>query len=102
MGVSGSRFGHPVTQNLPVLAAQSLNAPSNFESVFNLAQGPPAATFPAVGADRTLRLPNGIFARLLPSQQRPPAVDAYHVTLQRELTPTISGEAGHVGNYGRR
>jgi len=39
---------------------------------------------------------------VLPSEQRPPAVDAYNVTVQRELTPTISVEAGYVGNYGRR
>ena len=102
IGVFGSLFGHTVTQNLPVLAAQNLNAPSNFESVFNLAQGPPTATFPTVGADGTLRLPNGIFGRVLPSEQRPPAVDAYNITVQRELTPTISVEAGYVGNYGRR
>src|SRR2546425_3767716 len=102
IGVFGSLFGHTVTQDLPELAVESLNAPSNFESVFNLAQGPPAATFPAVGADGTLRLPNGIFARVLPSEQRPPAVDAYNVTVQRELPPTISVQPGYVGNYRRR
>jgi Carboxypeptidase regulatory-like domain/TonB dependent receptor len=102
IGVFGSLFGHTVTQNLPVLAAQSLNAPANFESVFNLSQGPPAATFPTVPADGRFRLPDGIFARVLPDTQRPPTVDAYNVTVQREMTPSISVEAGYVGNRGAR
>ena len=46
IGVFGSLFGHSVTQNLPVLAVQELNAPSNFDRVFTLAQGPPAPVFP--------------------------------------------------------
>jgi hypothetical protein len=102
IGVFGSLFGHTVTQNLPVLAAQNLNAPANFESVFNLSQGPPAATFPNVPTNGQFVLPNGIFARVLPDTQRPPTVDAYNITVQRELTPTISVEAGYVGNRGAR
>ena len=42
IGIFGSVFGHNVTQNLPVLAIQSLQPPRNFDAVFNLAQGPPA------------------------------------------------------------
>ena len=42
IGVFGSLFGHTVTQNLPVLSAQELNPPSDFASVFNLSNGPPA------------------------------------------------------------
>ena len=102
IGVFGSLFGHTVTQNLPVLAAQSLNAPANYEAVFNLAQGPPPATFPAVPTNGQFPLPNGIFARVLPDTQRPPTVDAYNVTVQHELTPTVSVEAGYVGNHGAR
>jgi carboxypeptidase family protein/TonB-dependent receptor-like protein len=102
IGVFGSLFGHTVTQNLPVLANQNLNTAQNFESVFNLSQGPPAATFPTPGADGTFTLPNGISPKVLPSTQRPPTVDAYNVTVQRELTPTISVEAGYVGNRGVR
>ncbi len=102
IGVFGSLFGHTVTQNLPVLAAQNLNAPSNFESVFNLSQGPPAPTFPDVPANGRFRVPNGIFTRVLPETQRPPTVDAYNVTVQRELTQSVSVEAGYVGNHGAR
>jgi hypothetical protein len=101
IGVFGSLFGHSVTQNLPVLAVQELNAPSNFDRVFTLAEGPAAPTFPDVPASGRFPLPNGVFARALPETQRPPTVDAFNVTLQRQLTPSLSVEAGYVGNRGR-
>ena len=65
IGVFGSLFGHSVTQNLPVLAVQELNAPSNFDRVFTLASGPPAPTFPTVPSSGRFPLPNGVFARAL-------------------------------------
>jgi hypothetical protein len=115
IGVFGSLFGHSVTQNLPVLAVQRLNAPSNFERVFTLAQGPPAFTnffglnaapnrggTPNVSLPSSGRffLPDGVFARALPEQQRLPTVDAYNVTVQYQLTNTVSIEAAYVGNKG--
>jgi len=101
IGVFGSLFGHSVTQNLPVLAIQELRAPSNFDRVFTLAQGPSPPVFPEVPASGRFPLPNGVFARALPEQQRPPTVDAFNVTVQRQLTETMSVEAGYVGNRGR-
>jgi hypothetical protein len=101
IGVFGSLFGHSVTQNLPVLAVQELNAPSDFDRVFTLASGPPAPTFPTVPASGRFPLPNGVFARALPEQQRPPTVDAFNVTVQHQLTSTLSVEGGYVGNRGR-
>ncbi|MET0164468.1 MAG: TonB-dependent receptor, partial [Vicinamibacterales bacterium] len=100
IGVFGSLFGHSVTQNLPVLSVQELNAPQNFASVFNLAQGPPDPVFPPVPANGLFALPNGVFARALPDKQRPPHVDAFNVMLQHQLTDTIAVEAGYVGNRG--
>jgi hypothetical protein len=102
IGVFGSLFGHSVTQNLPVLLAQENNPPNNFLSVFNLRDGPPAPQFPEVPADGTLPLPNGVFARALPEKQRPPTVDAFNVTVQRQLTADLAVEVGYVGNRGRR
>ncbi|HJR61602.1 MAG TPA: TonB-dependent receptor [Vicinamibacterales bacterium] len=101
LGVFGSLFGHSVTQNLPVLSVQELNAPENFERVFTLAQGPPPPVFPPVPENGRFRLPDGVFARALPEKQRPPTVDAFNVILQRQLTNTMSVEAGYVGNRGR-
>ena len=96
----GSTFGHSVTQNLPVLAVQDLNPPNNFDSVFNLAQGPPPPVFPAVPANGRFPLPNGVFARALPETQNLSHVDAYNFTVQRELSPTVSAEIAYVGNRG--
>ena len=59
IGVFGSLFGHSVTQNLPVLAVQELNAPSNFDRVFTLAHR-------TAGAD----LPDGAVVRPLPAARR--------------------------------
>jgi len=100
IGVFGSTFGHSVTQNLPVLARQTLNAPENFSSLFTLAQGPPAPVFPAVGANGRFKAPDGVNPSILPPQQRLPTVDAYNFTIQRELTSEISGEIAYVGNKG--
>ena len=100
IGVFGSLFGHSVTQNLPVLAVQELRAPSNFDRVFTLATGPPSPVFPSVPSSGRFPLPNGVFTRALPTTQRPPAVDAYNVTVQRQITPTLALEVGYVGNHG--
>ena len=100
IGVFGSLFGHSVTQNLPVLSAQSVTAPNSFDRVFTLAQGPPAATFPDPGSSGRFTLPPGVSTRALPQKQRLPAVDAFNVTVQHQLTSTMSIEAGYVANRG--
>ena len=102
IGVFGSLFGHTVTQNLPVLLAQENNSPNDFAAVFNLKNGPPAPQFPAVPSNGRFPLPNGVFARALPEKQRPPAVDAFNITVQRQLSPDLAVEVGYVGNRGRR
>ena len=101
IGVFGSTFGHVVTQNLPVLSFQDLEPPNSFQSVFNLAQGPPPPVFVQVPSSGQFPLPNGVSARALPTTQHLSHVDAYNVTLQRELTNTISVEVAYVGNTGR-
>jgi TonB dependent receptor len=100
LGVFGSVFGHTVTQNLPVLANQNINRANNFANVFNLAQGPPAPETRQVGADGTFAWPSGVTPRVTPRKQRPPEVDAWNVTVQRQLTSTMSAEVGYVANHG--
>ncbi len=100
IGVFGSLFGHSVTQNLPVLSVQQLNAASSFDRVFTLSSGPPDPQFPAVPSNGELTLPNGVFSRALPPKQRPPSVDAFNATLQRQLSDVMSVEVGYVGNRG--
>ncbi len=113
-GVFGSVFGHSVTQNLPVLAQQQLSK-TNIQRAFNLATGPPVFTnffglnaapnrggvantsLPSSG---TFYLPDGVFARALTDKQRLPQVDAYNITIQRQLNKDFSLEVAYVGNKG--
>jgi hypothetical protein len=102
IGVFGSLFGHSVTQNLPVLSAQSLNGAESFDSVFNLSQPAPAPVFTDVPSNGMFVLPSGVTTSALPDKQRPPTVDAYNVTVQRELGHDMSLEVAYVGNHGVR
>lgn len=101
IGVFGSLFGHSVTQNLPVLAFQELRGAENFDAAFSLADGPSAPVFPAVPPSGIFPLQDGVNTRALPRKQRPPTVDAFNVTVQRQLSETTSLEVGYVGNRGR-
>jgi hypothetical protein len=100
IGVFGSLFGHSVTQNLPVLAVQEVRGPENYDRAFNLAQGATPPTFPSVPESGMFPLPNGVFSRALPTKQRPPAVDAFNITVQRQLTDVLAVEVGYIGNRG--
>jgi hypothetical protein len=116
IGVFGSVFGHAVTQNLPVLASQSLNPANNFDRVFTFSQGAPAFTQffglnklpkdPTAVANTALPsngrffLPNGVFARLRPEKMKLPTLDAWNLTVQHQLTPSLALDAAYVGNKG--
>ncbi len=111
IGTFGSVFGHVVTQNLPVLASQQDVPANTYDSVFNLAQGPQMLLDPSailafqtqqgnVGATGKPLLPDGVSGLVRPSKMRMPTVDAWNVTLQHELTPSMAVEVGYVGNKG--
>src|SRR5712691_3180386 len=120
IGVFGSNFGHVVTQNLPVLANQSLTdtnctqqptcgsaATNDRSAVFTLAQGPLPFTFSTllsqIGPDGTLPLrgPQGnVSPRIRPTVQRLPTIDQWNATVQRQITPTLNITVGYVGNKG--
>lgn len=100
IGVFGSNFGHTVTQNLPVLATQSLSPPSNTGAVFSLQDGPPSARFVVVPPSGRFKLPDQVDALALPNKVRFSTVDAWNVAVQRAVTPTLSLEAAYVGNKG--
>lgn len=111
VGVFGSTFGHNVTQNPPVLAIQNVNPANAWQPVFNLAQGPPAVLDPTTVLDNRPKGPNG-FSILPPGIQpnvlplttkrtmRLPVVDAYNLTVERQVTPTTVVAVAYVGNKG--
>jgi hypothetical protein len=123
MGVFGSNFGHTVTQNLPVLVKQNIDASANinvtpgaspgFIPLFTaitspqadpLAQGPIAPVFPAIPSNGQITFASlqgqdsGVHIR--PIKQVLPTLDAWNLTVQRQVTNTVSVEVAYVGNKG--
>jgi hypothetical protein len=106
VGMFGTIFGHTVTQNLPVLGTQSLQPANPWEEVFSLAVGPPlqnpatALNNQPLGPTGNPIYPNGFRAWVLPFHTHMPTVDSWNATVQRQITPTFSLQAGYVGNKG--
>jgi len=106
IGVFGSIFGHSVAQNLPVLADQELTPPNDYGSVFALSAGPTPLdpnsilTDQNVGATGHPLLPDHIAEYVRPPKMRMPTVDAWNVSVQHQLTPSMAVEASYVGNKG--
>ena len=102
LGVFGSIFGHTVTQNLPVLANQSVNATGgNKSSAFALADGPPAYPFPTIPSSGLLPNPGYLVnTRARPNPTRLPTIDAWNLSVQHSITPTLSMTLAYVGNKG--
>jgi hypothetical protein len=101
LGTFGTLFGHNVTQNLPVLANQNLNAPNAFSGVFTLAQGPTSLTFPKPDATGRFPLPDGVNGKARPLTVILPRVMQWNATIQHQITKDFSLSAGYVGNRGR-
>ena len=111
VGVFGVSFGHNVTQNLPVLANQTLNPANPWIPVFNLANGPGAPLVPSSilatqpkGPNGFPILPNGIAPNVLPITSdntiRLPVVDAWNFTVEHQFTSSTVLSVAYVGNHG--
>jgi hypothetical protein len=112
LGVFGSEFGHVVTQNLPVLANQSISGTTGVTSyAFQLdnpasTQGGKAtglSNYVPLAANSNGQIVNPgsqVNTKARPFTMRLPTLDAWNVTVQRSITPTISLEVAYVGNKG--
>jgi len=115
IGVFGSIFGHVVTQNLPVLANQELSTGVPTGYVFCLTPdagcaqpagqpvggGPVPYVFPTVPSNGLLPNPGyAVSAKARPNTLRLPTLDAWNLSLQQSLTPTLSLTIAYVGNKG--
>jgi Carboxypeptidase regulatory-like domain/TonB dependent receptor len=106
IGVFGSIFGHVATQNLPVLANQTLTATGGPTSyAFSLSGGPAPASLPAVPANGLLPAPaysgpTGVSPKARPNDLRLPTLDAWNASLQQGLTNDFSFTIAYVGNKG--
>jgi len=103
-GFWGAIFGQGITQTYPVLQTQGLYASSNYTRVFSLAAGPPAPatsiTVPSNGLIPLPSLDDAIAPTTRTNQITLSQVDGWNATIQRQLTPTLSFQAGYVGNHG--
>jgi hypothetical protein len=110
VGVFGTSFGHNVTQNLPVLANQSVNPANPWLPVFTLSQGPTALDPSTIlasqpkGATGNPLLPNGISPNVLPltssNTMRLPVIDSWNLTLEHQFVGGFVLSAAYVGNKG--
>lgn len=106
IGVFGSIFGHAATQNLPILASQSISTPGGTSSTntafaFNMATGPSSYTPTAVPSTGLLPNPgNLVTSRARPVTLRLPTLDAWNASLQQAFTSTMSLTVAYVGNKG--
>jgi hypothetical protein len=110
VGVFGVSFGHNVTQNLPVLANQSVNPANPWLPVFTLSQGPtplvPSTILASqpLGATGNPLLPNLISPNVLPltsgNTMRLPVIDSWNFTLEHQFMGGFVLSAAYVGNKG--
>jgi hypothetical protein len=122
IGVFGSLFGHVVTQNLPVLANQNISSTTSTGYAFCLGPDTPGCTaagatssspaiagggpnnsdvFPAVPSNGLLAAPGfNVNIKARPNDVRLPTVDAWNLSVQRSITPTLSVTMAYVGNKG--
>lgn len=105
LGVFGSIFGHVVTQNIPVLANQEISGIGNnavsYTKPFDLATGPAAYVFPTVPSNGLLPNPGyAINTKARPNPLRLPTLDAWNLSVQRAVTPTLTVTVAYVGNKG--
>jgi outer membrane receptor protein involved in Fe transport len=105
LGVFGSIFGHVVTQNLPVLANQSVTGTGgntvSYAQPFNLVTGPLPNVFPTVPSNGLLPNPGyAVNSKARPDPLRLPTLDAWNLSVQQSITPTLSLTIAYVGNKG--
>lgn len=105
LGVFGSIFGHVVTQNLPVLANQSISSTGNnavnYTAPFDLATGPPALTPITVPSNGLLPNPGyAVNTKARPNPLRLPTLDAWNLSVQRSISSTMTVTVAYVGNKG--
>jgi len=100
-GVFGSIFGHTVTQNIPVLANQQIPEPSKSTPAFTLAQGPAAYQGPSIPSNGLLPAEGySVSPSARPNPLHLTTIDAWNLSVQRALTPTLALTVAYVGNKG--
>ncbi len=102
----GAVFGQSPEYDPPITMPQSLNPPNNYAPVFpNMLSGPPPpANLPLNLTTGRGPLPDGLSLYYYFNPQdsyRIPLAETFNLTVQHEITPTLTAEMGYVGNLGR-
>jgi outer membrane receptor protein involved in Fe transport len=97
----GSIFSQVPVENPPVYGTQNLAASTTTGSVFTLAEGPTAPSFPTVPSSGVISVPDGVtpIARRGPRLMLP-SVDSWNAAIQRAISSTLTVTATYVGNKG--
>src|ERR1700722_13554272 len=110
-GWSGNTYGEVLTFSFPTQVSQNLNPLTNAAAVFNLTHplplpsgtvppGPPGFTFAPIPASGNFPLPDGVSVPTRPLFVRLPTLDAWNLTVQQQITPTMAFQIAYVGSHG--
>lgn len=104
-GWAGNTFGEVLTGSYPLQVEQDLEPVESPAAVFNLtstengvAAGPPSYTFAPIPSSGEFPLTNGISQTSRPQTMRLPTVQGWNLTVQRELTHSLSLQVAYVGS----
>jgi len=100
MGVFGSIFSMVLTQNLPVLGVQSDSVSTPNTHIYSLSTGPNTFVPPAMSSKGSITIPNGLTARFRDDPNKFPAIDAWNLAIQQQLSDTLSMTIAYAGNKG--
>lgn len=95
-------FNVLVSGNYPLIGTQQLNPAGTYNYLLSFTDPRPAFTFPAIPPGGKFALPVGVSMTGNPFNRATAYVDAWNLTVQRTVSPTLSVETAYVGNVGRQ
>jgi hypothetical protein len=94
-------LARPFRTNYPVLVDQNFVAPNSYAYVGRTEDGIPPVPVPTLG-NGVIDIPGNVSAKTLDTNFRRGYVESFNFTVQREITPGLSAQAGYVGTRGIR
>jgi hypothetical protein len=102
VGFFGTIFGSSLTQNIPVVNSENVGSTSGTTPVYSYATLPAApAGFP-IPTNGRIPILNGVGYNVRPVRLLLPEVDQFNLSLQQQITQTMTFTIGYVGNVGQR
>jgi hypothetical protein len=110
IGWSGNTFGEVLAWTYPIQYSQNVNPITQYTNYYvnssgqqvplTLSGGPPAPSFPPIPSNGQFPLPNGYGVPTRPLRVRLPTLDAWNLTIQQEITPSLALQIAYVGTHG--